>query len=51
MPHGQRTATTSKLRDALGLRDAEEAMRIVERYVPVSRLRIQTRLTVESLFE
>lgn len=39
------------LRDALGLRSAEEAMRIVERYVPANRLRIQTQLTVESLFE
>jgi len=39
------------LRDELGLRDAEAAMRIVERYVPANRLRIQTQLTVESLFE
>jgi hypothetical protein len=40
-----------RLRDALGLRNAEEALRIVERYVPANRLRIQTQLTVESLFE
>ena len=40
-----------KLRDALGLRSAEEAMRIVERYVSPDRLRVQTQLTVESLFE
>ena len=39
------------LRDALDLHSAEEAMRIVERYVPANRLRIQTQLTVESLFE
>lgn len=39
------------LRDELRLRNAEEAMRIVERYVPANRLRIQTQLTIESLFE
>lgn len=39
------------LRDTLGLRDAEEAIRIVERYVPANRRRIQTQLTIESLFE
>lgn len=36
------------LRDALGLQSAEEAIRIVERYVPANRMRIQTQLTVES---
>lgn len=40
-----------RLRDELGLNDAEAAMSIVERYVPPNRLRIQTQLTVESLFE
>ena len=40
-----------RLRDELGLQDVNEAMQIVERYVPESRLRIQTQLTVESLFE
>ena len=33
------------------LRDAEEAIRIVERYVPANRRRIQTQPTIESLFE
>lgn len=40
-----------KLRDELKLRSAEEALRIVERYVPKNRLRIQTQLMIESLFE
>lgn len=39
------------LRDTLGLQSAAEAMKIVERYVPASRVRIQTQLTIESLFE
>ena len=40
-----------KLRDELHLRNAEEAMQVVERYVPANRIRIQTQFTVESLFE
>jgi predicted nucleotidyltransferase len=38
------------LKNALGLKTAEEAMRIVERYIPPNRRRIQTQLTIETLF-
>jgi hypothetical protein len=38
------------LKNALGLKSAEAAMRIVERYVPPNRRRIQTQLIIETLF-
>jgi hypothetical protein len=38
------------LKNALGLKTAEEGMRIVERYVPPNRRRIVTQLTIEDLF-
>jgi predicted nucleotidyltransferase len=39
------------LRDKLGLRDAGQAIAIIERYIPAGRIRFQTQLTIESLFE
>jgi predicted nucleotidyltransferase len=35
----------------LKFKSAEEALRVVERYIPAAKLRIQTQLTIESLFE
>ena len=40
-----------RLRDELKLKTAEQAMAIVERYIPAKRIRIQTKYTVDSLFE
>lgn len=40
-----------RLKNELGLRVLDEAIRIVERYVPPSRVRAQTHLMLESIFE
>jgi predicted nucleotidyltransferase len=39
------------LRDALGLKSAEEALAIVERYIPARLLTVKHQFLVESLFE
>ena len=39
------------LRDHLGLTDLAEAIAIVEKYIPASRLSAKTKLTLETLFE
>lgn len=39
------------LRDHLGLTELAQALAIVEKYIPASRLSAKTKLTVESLFE
>lgn len=39
------------LRDGLGLKNAEQALKIVQRYIPAKLLTIKIQLIVESLFE
>lgn len=39
------------LRDELGLRTAAEALAVVERFVPPTRVRVQTQYVIESLFD